>query len=155
MSYIVRNLLPSENILFHTRKSKIIFVIPVLLAVFSGYATSYMLANPLLAKVVFAPWTVTGLYWAYALLDYFTSEYAVTDKRIMMREGFFTRHANEMRITAISQVNVDQNLVGQILNFGTVSINAFGAFDSYALINRPYEFQRAVNQQLDVLLTNR
>lgn len=155
MSYIDRNLLPSENILFRTRKTKMIFTIPVLLTIFSVYATNYMSMNPILVKVIFAPWAVTGLYWSYKLLDYFTSEYAVTDKRIMMREGFFTRHANEMRITAISQVNVDQNLVGQILNFGTVSINAFGAFDSYPMISRPFQFQRAVNQQLDVLLTNR
>ena len=66
-----------------------------------------------------------------------------------MREGFFTRHSNEMRLTAISQVNVDQNIIGQMLNFGTVSINAFGASDDYNLISNPGMFQRMVNEQLD------
>jgi uncharacterized membrane protein YdbT with pleckstrin-like domain len=82
-------------------------------------------------------------------LEYGTSEYVVTSKRVMMREGFFTRHTNEMRVGAISQVNVDQSLFGQILNYGTVSIQAFGAFDSFPMIARPIRFQQCVNEQLD------
>lgn len=155
MSYIDRNLLPSETIIFRTRKSIIIFLVPVLLTILAVAVTPYMLNNPLLAKLIFAPWVVIFLYWSVNLLEYFTSEYAVTDKRIMMREGFFTRHANEMRLTAISQVNVDQSLVGMMLNYGTVSINAFGAYDAYPLISSPFRFQKTVNQQLDVLITNK
>lgn len=152
MSYIDRNLLPSENIIFRTRKSMILFLWPVILTALSAYATDYMMQIDLLQKVVLAPWVVTGIYWVFCLLEYYTSEYAVTDKRVMMREGFFVRHANEVRLTAISQVNVDQNLIGMILNFGTVSINAFGAFDSYPQISHPFDFQRNVNQQLDKLV---
>ena len=152
MSYIDRNLLPSERIMFRTKRSKILFFYPLVLLVLSIYVTSYMLQNPILAKVVLAPWIVTGILFAYAFLEYATSEYAVTDKRIMMREGFFTRRANEVRLTAISQVNVDQTLIGQILNYGTVSINAFGASDAYPLISHPHQFQRTVNQQIDALV---
>ena len=155
MSYIDRNLLPSETIIFRTRKSIIIFLVPFILTALALFVSPYMLNNPLLEKLVFAPWIIVGLFWSVNLLEYFTSEYAVTDKRIMMREGFFTRHANEMRLTAISQVNVDQSLIGMMLNYGTVSINAFGAFDAYPLISSPFRFQKTVNQQLDALISNK
>ncbi len=155
MSYIDRNLLPGETILFRTRKSVVLFVPSVVLLLLSIVATDYFLATPLLTKLVFVPWVITGIYFFYALLQYYSSEYAVTDSRIMMREGLFTRHSNEMRLTAISQVNVDQTLFGMMFNFGTVSINAFGAFDGYQLISNPFRFQRTVNQQLDILLRQR
>lgn len=152
MSYIDRNLLPDEKILFRTKKHLIIFFFPMVLAIFSIYATNYMHHNFILTKVEFAPWVVTLIIWCYVGLEYLTSEYAVTNKRVMMREGFFNRHANEVRLATISQVNVDQSLLGQLLNYGIVSINAFGAYDSYPTIDHPFEFQKYVNQQLDTLV---
>lgn len=153
MSYIERNLLPDERVLFRTKKHIIIFLLPVLLLFFSAYATSYMAANDVLAAVQWAPWFVTVLIWCNVGLNYITSEFAVTNKRVMMREGFFVRHSNELRLATISQVNVEQSIVGQILNYGTVSLNAFGAFDAYPLIAKPFQFQKAVNQQLDQVVS--
>jgi uncharacterized membrane protein YdbT with pleckstrin-like domain len=151
MSYIDRNLLSDERILFRVRKHYIIFFVPIVIALFSVYAANYMHNNLILAKLVFVPVLVALIVWAYVGLEYVTSEYAVTTKRVMMREGFFYRHANEVRLTTISQVKVDQSLLGQLLNYGTISINAFGAFDSFPLISHPFEFQKQVNQQLDNL----
>ncbi len=154
MSYIDRNLLPDERILFRTKKHLIIFFYPVIWLVFCAFAAPYMAANPILQHVGWVLWVVAVLLWSVVGLGYYTSEFAVTNKRIMMREGFFTRHANEMRLTAISQVNVYQNLIGQMMGFGTVSINAFGAFDSYTLISHPGSFQRSVNEQIDKALAS-
>jgi uncharacterized membrane protein YdbT with pleckstrin-like domain len=149
MSYIDRNLLSDERIVFRTKKHLIIFLYPLIWTLFSFYATAYMYADPMLIKMAFAPWLIAAIFWSYAGLEYLTSEFAVTNKRVMMREGFFTRHTNEMRLASISQVNVDQSILGQILNYGMVSINAFGAFDAYSLIAKPFLFQKAVNEQLD------
>jgi uncharacterized membrane protein YdbT with pleckstrin-like domain len=149
MSYIDRNLLPDEQIVFRTKKHLIIFFSPVILTIFALFATDYMRANPLLSQIIWIPWVIVLIFWGYSWLEYATSEFAVTNKRVMMREGFFTRHSNEMRLTSISQVNVDQSLLGQMLNYGIVSINAFGAFDFYPLISQPNQFQKSVNEQLD------
>lgn len=149
MSYIDKNLLSDERVIFRTKKHLIIFFYPIVLFIFSIFATYYMRNNSILTNLQWAPWLVTLIFWIYTWLEYITSEFAVTDKRVMMREGFFTRHANEMRLATISQVNVDQTLLGQMLNYGTVSINAFGAFDAYTMIARAAEFQKYVNDNLD------
>lgn len=149
MSYLDRNLLPDERILFRTKKHWIIFLTPAFLTVFFLYATDYMQHNPILIQVVWVPWVIALIFWLYVWLEYLTSEFAVTNKRIMMREGFFVRHTTELRLATISQVNVVQSLIGQLLNYGTIFINAFGATDGYTLIAKPFLFQKYVNEQLD------
>lgn len=152
MSYIDRNLLPDERILFRTKKHLIIFFFPMLWVIFSFYATSYMNQNEVLYKLQWAPWILAAIFLGYSWLEYTFSEFAVTTKRVMMREGFFYRHANELRLATISQVNVGQSLIGQLLNYGAVSINAFGAYDAYTLIAKPFLFQKYVNEQLDKIV---
>lgn len=149
MSYIDKNLLADEQVLFRTKKHKIIFLWPLVWTLISIYITAYMQDNMILSKLAWTPWVLAVIFWAYVWIEYATSDFAVTNKRVMMREGFFYRHANEMRLSTISQVNVDQSLLGQLLNYGIVSINAFGAYDAFSLIARPIAFQQAVNQQLD------
>lgn len=149
MTYIDRNLLPGEQILFRTKKHLIIFFFPVVWLIFSVYATAYMQANPILNKLAILPWIFAAFFWLQVGINYITSEFAVTNKRIMMREGFFTRHTNEMRISTISQVNVDQSILGQLLDYGRVTIQAFGALDSFSTLAHPGRFQRSVNEQID------
>lgn len=149
MSYIDKNLLPDERILFRTRKHLIIFFFPVIWILFSFYATYYMSNNPALASLKWIPWLMAFIFWIYYWLQYYTSEFVVTNKRVMMREGFFNRHTTELRLATISQVNVEQSLIGQMLNYGVVSINAFGAADAFTLIDQPFGFQKCVNEQLD------
>jgi uncharacterized membrane protein YdbT with pleckstrin-like domain len=148
MSYIDRNILPEEEIIFRTKKHKIIFLYPVIWTLFSIYASLYMQHNVVLAKLIWTPWVVAVIFWGNTGLDYLVSEFAVTNKRVMMREGFFIRHANEVRLSTISQVNIEQSLIGQVLDYGTVSLNTFGAFDAFPLIAKPTLFQRAVNERL-------
>ena len=153
MSYIDSNLLPDEQIIFRTKKHLIIFIYPVLVTIFMMYAyVHYIEANPILLKLMWLPWLVVCLFWAYTALEYKFSEFAVTNKRVLMREGFFTRHINEMRLATVSQVNIEQGLIGQLLNYGTIIINAFGAFDAFTVIANPSALQKAVNEQLDKIV---
>lgn len=148
MSYIDNNLLPDERILFRTRKHVVIFFFPVLVTILSFYIAGYMHENSALASLEWVPWFISAVLGGYAGLEFAFSEYAVTNMRIMMREGFFYRHTNEMRLSAISQVGVNQSLFGQMLNYGFVVINAFGAYDAFSMVAQPFLFQKCVNEQL-------
>ena len=149
MSYIDRNLLAGERIIFRTKKSLMVFFFPIVWTIFASYASNYMRSQPLLQQLIWLPGALALYLWAYAAVVYLFSDYVVTDKRVMMREGFLIRRTNEVRINTISQVNVDQSLVGQLLNYGVVILNAFGAQDAYTMISRPNEFQRCVNEQVN------
>jgi uncharacterized membrane protein YdbT with pleckstrin-like domain len=153
MTYIDNNLVADERILFRTKKHIIIFLWPLLITVVLLYALNYIRSNLILNGLQWTPVLVGILIWAYVGIEYLTSEFAITNKRLMMREGFFYRHTNEVRLATISQVNVEQSLLGQMLNYGTVSINTFGAYDVYTLISQAPRFQKQVNAQLDHLTT--
>lgn len=150
MSYIDRQLTPDEIILFRTQKHLIIFL-PVL---FWVAFTAFFLwsQNAWLVKFAILPGIMIVLSSAYEGLTYFTSDFAVTNKRIIMKEGFFFRHSNETRIGAIANVTVNQSLLAQALNYGTLIINTFGGDnDPFIYISRPLAFQNAVLSQLDTL----
>jgi uncharacterized membrane protein YdbT with pleckstrin-like domain len=149
MRYLDKNLLPDERILFRTKKSLIVFLYPTLWTLFSCFASVYMLDNPILARIAWAPWLIALIFWLQTGLDYITSDYAVTNKRVMLREGFIYRHVNETRLNAIIQISVGQSLLGQWLNYGTILISAMGANDSFSQINEPRAFQQAVNERLE------
>jgi uncharacterized membrane protein YdbT with pleckstrin-like domain len=149
VSYIDKNLLPDETIVFRTKKHTMIFFVPVLCLIAAYFVTVYMQQNPVLVKVIWMPWVLALIFWAQVGLSYFASDYAVTNKRVMMREGFFVRHATELRLNTISQVHVNQSLLGQVLNYGEVAINAFGASDSFTMVSHPYDFQKCINEQLE------
>ena len=138
-----------ERIQYRTKKHLIIFMYPVFWSIFAIYAYAYMHANPILMPLESLPWLLALFLWGYVGLEYQTSEFVVTNKRVMMREGFFFRHSNETRLNAISQVSVNQSLLGQMLDYGIVSINAFGAFDAFSTISHPFLFQKTVNEQID------
>jgi uncharacterized membrane protein YdbT with pleckstrin-like domain len=153
MSYIDKNLLADEQIIFRTKKHLIIFLYPALWTLFSIAALYFMLSSEFLAKIYWLPFVAALIFWLQVYLEYLTSEYAVTNRRLMLREGLFQRHTYETRLSAIAQVNVMQSLMGQLFNYGTVSINTFGnTMDAFPLISKPNDFQKAVNQQLDTII---
>lgn len=148
MGYIDKNLLPDERILYRTKKNKIIFLTPAFL---TGICCLFLFnSNPFVVKITFIPAIAALFSWMYEWLDYFTSEYAITTKRILMKEGFFFRHANDTRISTIANVSVNQSLLGQALDYGTVIINTYGgSADPFTEIDQPIKFQRVLQEQVD------
>lgn len=151
MSYIDNNLLTDEKIIYRTKKHLIIFLMPVILT-----CVTYLFfinSNPFVVNVTFLPGIAALVSWLNTLLIYYTSEFAVTNLRIMMKEGFFFRHSNETRLTTVAKVSITQSLLGQILNYGAVFINTFGGdADSFTELASPVRFQKEVQEQLAKLV---
>lgn len=147
MSYLDKNLLENEKILYRTKKHWIVFFQPVFWAVVT--VIFLLVSNPILHKIIFLPAILTIIYLGNQLLLYYFSEFAITNIRIIMREGFFFRHTNDTRLSAIATVNVVQGLVGQALDYGTVFINSFGGeSDPFMDIDSPVKFKNALQEQL-------
>ncbi|SRR5579883_315901 len=143
------SLLPDEKILFRTQKHYIVFLPAIMMTAIAFYFVFNH--AELVAKYAIFVEIAALLTWINNFLIYVTADFAVTDKRIIMKEGFFFRHTNEMRLMAIANASVDQSLLGQILNYGTVFIHTFGGDrDPFTLIARPNEFQKYLQKQLDV-----
>ena len=55
-----------------------------------------------------------------------TTEIAVTDKRIIFKRGFINRHTAEMNMDKVASVDVDQSIWGRLFDFGSVHILGTG-----------------------------
>lgn len=73
----------------------------------------------------------------------FTSEFAITNKRIIIKVGLISRRTLEMNLNKIESVNVDQGILGRILGYGTiVVIGTGGTREPFASISNPIEFRK-------------
>jgi hypothetical protein len=57
---------------------------------------------------------------------FFSTEFAVTNKRVIGKSGTLRRRSLEVMLTKIESVSVDEPFWGRILNFGTITVKGSG-----------------------------
>lgn len=73
-----------------------------------------------------------GLTWLIALYEYLRLrclELGVTNKRVILKKGIISRHTEEMKLSSIETVEIDQGIWARMLGFGTVRITGRGISD--------------------------
>lgn len=73
-----------------------------------------------------------GLTWLIAIYDFLrlrAIEQGVTNKRVILKKGIISRKTEEMKLTSIETVEIDQGVFGRIFGFGTVKITGRGISD--------------------------
>jgi len=84
-------------------------------------------------------WTVRG--WFHRL----TTETDVTDRRVVHKTGFIKRRTFEMALDKIESVDVDQSILGRLLNYGDVTILGVGeGKQRISTIASPLAFRNAI-----------
>ena len=77
------------------------------------------------------------------LIAFFTSEYAITDKRVIIKVGLISRRTLEMNLSKIESVNVNQSILGRMLGYGTiVVIGTGGTNEPFEAISDPMTFRK-------------
>ena len=74
-----------------------------------------------------------------------TTEIAVTDRRVIYKRGFINRHTIEMNMDKVESVDVDQSLLGRIFNYGNITVRGTGSsFEPLRMIDHPLRFRSQV-----------
>jgi|SoiMethySBSTD1v2_1073268.scaffolds.fasta_scaffold373582_2 uncharacterized membrane protein YdbT with pleckstrin-like domain len=147
MSYVEKHLMPGEQIEYRTTLHWLVFVVPILLLIaaiwlfFLGGDIAKILAFILMIGVL-----GTGLS---GVIERQTSEFAVTNKRVLIKTGLIRRHSLETLLSKIESIGVDQSLLGRILGFGTIVISGTGGSkEPFHRIADPMMFRRRVQEQI-------
>ena len=75
----------------------------------------------------------------------FTTEVAVTDRRVICKVGFIKRRTVEMHMDKVESVDVDQTILGRVLNYGDITIRGTGeTLETLRMIDHPLEFRNHV-----------
>ena len=87
------------------------------------------------------------LFWAAAAIRYFSTELAITNKRVIAKFGFIRRHTVEININKIESIQVNQGILGRIFDFGSLVISGAGNPQAPVPgISAPLEFRRAFHE---------
>ena len=80
-------------------------------------------------------------------IRYLTSEFGVTNKRVLIKTGFIKRTSLETLLTKIEGILVDQSIGGRIFNYGTIVIKGTGGTGSpFKSIGAPMEFRKQIQE---------
>jgi uncharacterized membrane protein YdbT with pleckstrin-like domain len=116
-----------------------------------GHISLWSLFHLLALGTVLLPVFGLGLIFLIkAWVRYKTTELAVTSKRVIVKTGFIRRSTVEININKVESIQVDQEVLGRMFNFGTLIIGGAGNPQApVAGISAPMEFRRAFIQAQD------
>jgi len=90
-----------------------------------------------------------GLTWLVALYEFLRLKFieqGVTNKRVVLKKGIISRKTEEMKLTSIETVEIDQGVWGRIFGFGTVKVTGRGISD---VVYRGIDDPMAVKRQIE------
>jgi len=151
MRYIDEILQPGEKVLYSTNAHWIFYlpaivawIAAIVLLVLSRWTTTDGIV--LLCLAASAVVAIAALYWtAKAWFHRWTTETDVTNLRVVHKTGFIQRRTFEMSLDKVESVDVNQSILGRILNYGDVTIQGVGeGKETISTIASPLAFRNYI-----------
>ena len=113
--------------------------------VHQGKVSIWSLAPLLLLGLIFLAFYGLGLlFWIAAAIRYFTTELAITNKRVIAKFGLISRSTIEINLQKIESIQINQGILGRIFNFGSIVVSGAGNPQApIPGISNPLQFRRA------------
>ncbi len=128
MSYILSNLKDNEKLAFKSSQSiKSLFFWSFIFG-FIGLALVLLKGFVIIMGVslYLIYWSVLFFFVIKNLIIYFTTEYGITNTRVISKQGLIRRDIEEINLSSIESINVNQSIIGRILNYGTIIVSGRG-----------------------------
>jgi uncharacterized membrane protein YdbT with pleckstrin-like domain len=167
LSYVEKNLVPGETLLYQTRHHWIVLLGPALVSLLLGVLGLGLLGESIasmagksqasgssggnagglgiigLILVVAAAGTV-----AYGIAKRNATEMAVTNRRVLIKTGLASRRTLDVMLSRVESIGVEETVIGRLLSYGTVVVRGTGGTpEAFVMIDHPQEFRRAVQEQ--------
>jgi len=148
MSYLQRVLQPGEQVRQVSSLHWIIYwpgVAVLLLAVVAYWLSDTRLLPGIWRYTAYAL-TLTGVVLLIQeLFRWWITEIAVTNRRVIYKKGLIRRQTNEMNMDKVESVQIDQSILGRMLDYGDVTILGTGeGFETLSTIASPIELRNSI-----------
>lgn len=89
---------------------------------------------------------INVIYIIWQLVGWYSTEYTLTDTKIVIKSGVISTKKNYMPYTTIQDINTSQSIIGKIINVGSISV--FSAYDNNQMelksVSNPSEVEEAI-----------
>lgn len=151
MGYVEEHLLPGEKVVYQATPHWVLIGWPLVMLVVAVSAVLY----GVLSDIGFCTFIGLG---AFAIIfwqtmsegaTYFTTEFALTDRRIIAKDGLIRQRSVELLLSQVESIGVSQPLPGRILDYGTITVvGTGGTREPFRVIASPMELRKQVHMQI-------
>jgi hypothetical protein len=149
MSYVQRVLQPGEQVRHISSIHWIVYwpgVAVALLAVVAYWLSDTRLLTGFWRYTAYALALVAVVLLVQQWFKWWVTEIAVTNRRVTYKKGLIRRQTNEMNMDKVESVQIDQSILGRILDYGNVTIlgTGEGSFETLRIIASPVELRNSI-----------
>jgi uncharacterized membrane protein YdbT with pleckstrin-like domain len=153
MSYVRKNLIAGENLIYETGVHWCVLFWPFVIALvmIAGGIALFVLAT-FVGKIEVGTLLIgfALLYVLYAVMKRGATEIAVTNRRVMIKTGMASRRSLEIMLQKVESIAIEESTWGRMLGFGTVMIHGTGGTpEPFRKIAHPNVFRQRVQEQVD------
>ncbi len=142
--FVNANLAAGETVLAETKLHWSIYLRPL---IFLAIAAFFLIGLSQEAKGL-------GVFFTLLLVPFlflpvwfarFTSEFAVTNKRVLIKTGFIRRDTLNTTLSKVESMQVEQGVLGRCLGYGSLKIvGTGGSVQVFKNVAGPFAFQKAL-----------
>jgi len=162
--YIKSILMPNEKVLAVAKIHWVIFITPVIftiLAIISTIATfasfalvssTNSLSNSTMGILLISSnccipfWLIGIIGFVISFIRHKTTEFALTDKRVIGKYGIIRRNSLELVLGKVESISVNQDIGGRIFDYGTLVVTGSGGTHQvFPYIAEPIEMKKTIN----------
>jgi uncharacterized membrane protein YdbT with pleckstrin-like domain len=148
MSYVQRVLQPGEQVRRISSIHWIVYwpgVAVALLAVVAYWFSETRYLTGIWRYTAYALALVAIFLLIQQWLQWWVTEIAVTDRRVIYKKGLVRRQTNEMNMDKVESVKINQSILGRMLDYGDVTILGTGeGFETLRTIASPIELRNSI-----------
>lgn len=148
MGYIQKNLMEGEKVAYEAKQHGIIYTLPVVLSLVSLCAF-FLPLDSWINACICGVGLLVALFWAISI--YGGRQYVVTTSRLIFKRGIINRNSHELLLKKCEGVQVDQSILGRILDYGAVVVTTGEVTNRYNYISNPLRFTTKIHEQISKL----
>lgn len=98
------------------------------------------------AALIFLGIIIVGIFiFIRSVIVMTSTDFAVTDRRIILKRGWLNRSTQELAVESVEGVSLDQSLIARMFGYGRIVVTGTGdAVIVFPPMANPVEFRRAI-----------
>jgi uncharacterized membrane protein YdbT with pleckstrin-like domain len=142
---VAKDLLPGENLIMKVHqhwifigKSLLLPIALLVLVVIADFTVLRSTGNNIPLIVTLAVVAIALLWLIVVWIRWQSIVYTLSDQRIMLKSGVFSRQEKIIPIDRVQDCTTRVSLIGRILGYGRVEVDAAGAQGAEVLLHLPH-----------------